>query len=189
MKKLISLLSLFILFSIDSSAQNDGDISNSKSLIASNVVNKFTKDRIIKTKGIATVQWTWIVEGYIEFNAINDAPILNFWYCPKINLSFPNGAKLSLLDDKDSVYVFTCLNGGYAAGFSFIGNFENLINKNIMRYRLEGGAQIYEGNINKKKRTAFSDLYISIKNEILKYYPEGVKLVNDNDIELLKRVL
>jgi hypothetical protein len=187
MRKITLLISLFVIsFSITAIKKEK---KSDSSLIATNEINKFTKDRIIKTEGVATVQWFWMVEGYIEFMATNDVPILKFYYCPEIKLSFPNGAKLSLLDDKDSVYVFICPIGGYAASFPFIGDFENIINKNIVQYRLEGGAQVYEGTIHKQKRTAFSDLYLSIKNEILKYYPGGVKILTDDQIELVKKFL
>lgn len=141
--------------------------------ITQNEVDKFNGNRIMRTNVSCTGGNT---AGNVYFSSVNNAPVLHYACYGGIKFRIFSTAKLFLLDEQDNVYTFTLVAGGYNDYFSFFGDYEKLIGKNIVQVRLEYGKERHDQKVKKNRYQAFSQQYLCIKNAILEHFPEGVLL-------------
>lgn len=144
-----------------------------------NEVDDFTKDRIIKTTSFGDYG---IYE--ISFCGTNSIPHLQ-WFSRNVYLGSGKNMKLILLDDNDNQYEYSCLK--YDTQFySFYGDFEKIIGKNIIKCRLQSNGEYLDKEFKGKKQKLFSNYYSCLKSEIKKHY-DGVASAKDIETTHVKK--
>lgn len=147
--------------------------------IYKNEVDPFNGTRVIET-GCDFINGGVVGGSLLGFESVNNIPFLVFYYYKGMSMHVNTFDKLMFLDEEGNKYTFLCVNGGYRDSFKFIGDFESLVNKRIIKGRLKSKDEYLDIEIKKKKHNYISDTYKLFKAEALKHFSDG--FVNTGDI-------
>ena len=100
------------------------------------------------------------------------------WGSRYVALFTTRGKKLYLLDDEGKKYTFYCIaasnyNNIYSS-LRYIGDFNAIENKRIIKYRIETIDGVVDYNVDKSKTEIIAQQYRFIKSEVEKHFPNGV---------------
>lgn len=164
-KKLLFMLLIFIA-ATNLSAQK----------IEINEVDDFTGVRIIGTDFFRPQKEKMLKPlVVIKFGSSNNLPYLE-WLSHYVNLYIVENSTLTLLDEEKNTYSFKCIHTNRKGNFRYIGDFDKIIGKNIVKYRMETINGYADFDIDKKRYTAISDYYLFLKSEIGKYFKGTINM-------------
>lgn len=129
----------------------------------------------------------------IGFCSSNNIAMMH-WYSRYVNFHITEGSKITLLDEEGNKYIFRCAQTDRKGSFKYVGNFDAIIGKNIVKYRMDTFDGYVDFDIDKKKQGLISNYYLLLKSEIEKYFG-GVanmdKIVDPNisDSDKLKELI
>lgn len=113
----------------------------------------------------------------IQFETIDNLVYIN-WFSRYVTLFTTRGKKMYLLDDSGKKYTFYCIaesnyNNTHTR-FKYVGDFNAIENKRIVKYRIETIDGAVDYDIDKSKTEIIAQQYRFIKSEVEKYFPNGV---------------
>lgn len=142
--------------------------------LASNKIDEFDNVRKMAT---SDKKITGNPLAVIQFETVDNVVYMK-WGSRYVALFTTRGKKLYLLDDEGKKYTFYCIaasnyNNIYSS-LRYIGDFNAIENKRIVKYRIETIDGAVDYDIDKSKTEIIAQQYKFIKSEVEKYFPNGV---------------
>lgn len=131
--------------------------------IEMNEVDPFTGDRKMETTFFSNITYG------LKFGSINNVPYLQ-WNSQDFYFIVNPGMKFTMLDDNNNKYEFTCFYSNGMNYFRYWGDFNKIIGKNIVKYRMQLRNEYFDQEFKAKKQKKISDYYLCLKSEIEKHY-------------------
>lgn len=112
----------------------------------------------------------------IQFETVDNVVYIT-WFSRYVRLLTIRGKRLYLLDDTGMKHTFYCIaanNYNGSSSFRYIGDFNAIESKRIVKYRIETIDGVVDYNVDKNRTEAIATHYKFIKSEVEKYFPNGV---------------